>query len=126
MHYIFFFQRSHQQLAEEKKLHLVEFREENENFPNVVASPSYVRTKEEISKDETLDFTQYILNDRVILQRKKFPRFYEKMPHYEIYLKKYEKFRNHEKIRLNLKTEYGEVKSFLTDKYPGEKTEKDA
>lgn len=119
-------QRSHQQLAEEKKLHLVEFREENENFPNVVASPSYVRTKEEISKDETLDFTQYILNDKVILQRKKFPRFYEKMPHYEIYLKKYEKFRNHEKIRLNLKTEYGEVKSFLTDRYPEEKAENDA
>lgn len=120
------FQRSHQQLAEEKKLHLVEFREENENYPTVVASPSYVRTKEEISKDETLDFNQYVMNDRVILKRKKFPRFYETMPHYEIFLKKYEKYRNHEKIRLNLKTEYGEIKSFLNDKYPEEKVEKDS
>lgn len=113
-------QRTHQQLAEEKKLHLVEFRQENEYYPRVVASPSVVRTKEEIPKDETLDFIQYVLNDKVILKRKKFPRFYETMPHYEIYLKKFEKRRNHEKIRLNLKIEYGEVKSFLNDKYPEE------
>ncbi|CAH0690266.1 unnamed protein product [Spodoptera exigua] len=118
-------QRTHQQLAEEKKLHLVEYRDENENFPKVVASPSEVRTKDQIQKNETLDFTQYVMNDRVILKKRKFPRFYETMPHYKIYLKKYEKFRNHEKIRLNLKTEYGEVKSFLTDKYP-EKVEQEA
>ncbi|XP_047537274.1 28S ribosomal protein S5, mitochondrial [Vanessa atalanta] len=118
-------QRTHQQLAEEKKLHLVEFRAENEHYPIVVASPSVVRTKEEIPKDETLDFNQYIMNDRVIFRRKKFPRFYETMPHYEIFLKKYEKFRNHEKIRLNLKVEYGEIKSFLTDKYPEPKEEKE-
>lgn len=65
------------------------------------------------------------MNDRVILKKKKFPRFYETMPHYKIYLKKYEKFRHHEKMRLNLKVEYGEVKSFLTDKYP-EKAEQEA
>ncbi|KAL0869017.1 hypothetical protein ABMA27_007336 [Loxostege sticticalis] len=116
-------QRSHQQLAEEKKLHLVEYRAENEYFPKVVASPSEVRTKEEIPKDETLDFTQYVMNDKVILKKKKFPPFYESMPHYKLHLKKYEKYRNHEKIRLNLKSEYGEVKSFLTDKYPEEKVE---
>ncbi|XP_053613851.1 small ribosomal subunit protein uS5m [Plodia interpunctella] len=113
-------QRNHQQLAEEKKLHLVEYRAENSYYPKVVASPSVVRTKEEIPKDETLDFTHYVMNDRVILKRKKFPRFYETMPHYKIYLKKYEKYRNHERIRLNLKVEYGEVKSFLTDRYPKE------
>ncbi|CAH4038068.1 28S ribosomal protein S5, mitochondrial [Pieris brassicae] len=118
-------QRSHQQLAEEKKLHLVEFRDENEFYPMVVASPSTVRTKEEIPKDETLDFIQYVMNDKVILKKKKFPPFYQTMPHYELYLKKFERFRNHEKIRLNLKVEYGETKSFLSDKYPDEKVEKD-
>lgn len=92
----------------------------------VVASPSVVRTKQEIPKDETLDFTQYVMNDRVIFKRKKFPHFYETLPSYAIYLKKQEKYRNHEKIRLNLKVEYGEVKSFLTDKYPEEKSEKEA
>ncbi|KAF9808184.1 hypothetical protein SFRURICE_017336 [Spodoptera frugiperda] len=76
-------------------------------------------------KNETLDFTQYVMKDKVILKKRKFPRFYETMPHYKVYLKKYEKYRNHEKIRLNLKTEYGEVKSFLTDKYP-EKAEQEA
>ncbi|XP_028170413.1 small ribosomal subunit protein uS5m [Ostrinia nubilalis] len=116
-------QRTHQQLAEEKKLHLVEYKAENEFFPKVVASPSEVRTKDQIPKDETLDFTQYVMNDRVILKKKQFPPFYESMPHYKIYLKKYEKYRNHEKIRLNLKTEYGEVKSFLNDRYPEEKEE---
>ncbi|XP_021186382.3 small ribosomal subunit protein uS5m [Helicoverpa armigera] len=118
-------QRTHQQLAEEKKLHLVEYRAENEYFPKVVASPSEVRTKDQVQKNETLDFTQYVMNDKVILQKKKFPPFYEKMPHYQIYLKKYEKYRNHEKIRRNLKVEYGEVKSFLSDKYP-EKAEQEA
>lgn len=123
--YCFFDQRTHQQLAEEKKLHLVEYRSENEYFPKVVASPSEIRTKEELLKNETLDFTQYVMNNKVILKKKKFPRFYETMPHYKIYLKKYEKYRNHEKIRRNLKVEYGEVKSFLTDKYP-EKAEQEA
>ncbi|XP_026743286.1 28S ribosomal protein S5, mitochondrial-like [Trichoplusia ni] len=118
-------QRTHQQLAEEKKLHLVEYRSENEYFPKVVASPSKVRTKEELLTNETLDFTQYVMNNKVILKKKKYPRFYETMPHYKIYLKKYEKYRNHEKIRRNLKVEYGEVKSFLTDKYP-EKAEQEA
>ncbi|XP_075983303.1 mitochondrial ribosomal protein S5 [Anticarsia gemmatalis] len=118
-------QRTPQQLAEEKKLHLVEYKSENAYYPKVIASPKEVRTKEQIPKDETLDFTQYVMNDKVILKKKKFRPFYESMPSYKYYLKKYEKYRNHERIRLNLKVEYGDVKSFLTDKYP-EKAEKDA
>lgn len=45
-------------LANEKRLHLVELREENDNFPFVVASPDNgpVRTKSEIGHDEILDF----------------------------------------------------------------------
>jgi small subunit ribosomal protein S5 len=45
-------------LAEEKKLHVVEFREENDYFPNVVASPSTCRTAEEIKANEVMDYTQ--------------------------------------------------------------------
>lgn len=118
-------QKTHQQLAEEKKLHLVEYKSENSYYPKVIASPSVVRTKDEILKDETLDFINYVMNDKVILRKKKFPPFYERLPSYKIYLKKYEKYRNHEKIRLNLKVEYGEVKSFLNEKYP-EKEEQEA
>jgi small subunit ribosomal protein S5 len=51
-------QRTHQELANEKRLHLVEMRAEMGNFPVVVASPEdgVVRTEEEIGKDEILDF----------------------------------------------------------------------
>ena len=51
-------QRTHQALADEKRLHLVELRPENDNFPRVVASPSdgVVRTKDEILPNEILDF----------------------------------------------------------------------
>ncbi|KAK5648596.1 hypothetical protein RI129_003488 [Pyrocoelia pectoralis] len=111
-------QRTHQQIAEEKKLHLVEFTKENEYFPTVLASPAECRKTADLKHDEVLDFTQYCLDGRVILQRKKFPPFYTKYKSWEIYLKKQEKIRNHDKIRIQLKAEYGELRTFLTDKYP--------
>ena len=46
------------ELADEKRLHLVEFREENDYFPLVVATPEHVRTKEELEPNEILDFEQ--------------------------------------------------------------------
>jgi small subunit ribosomal protein S5 len=45
-------------LAEEKKLHVVEFRKENDNFPNVVASPPTCRTLKEIKPSEVMDYMQ--------------------------------------------------------------------
>ncbi|GLH01531.1 28S ribosomal protein S5, mitochondrial [Gryllus bimaculatus] len=72
-------QKTHKALAEEKKLHLVEFRKENGNYPEVVASPTKCRSPEEIPAEEVLDYTQ---------------------------------------VRLHLMSEYGEIRSFLTDKYP--------
>lgn len=45
-------------LAEEKKLHVVEFRKENDYFPTVVASPPTCRTQEEIKPNEVMDYTQ--------------------------------------------------------------------
>jgi small subunit ribosomal protein S5 len=47
-------------LAEEKKLHVVEFRKENDYFPTVVASPPTCRTQEEIKPNEVMDYTQVI------------------------------------------------------------------
>jgi len=51
-------QRTHQALADEKQLHLVEMRKENDFYPTVLASPSdgKVRTKAEIGHNEVLDF----------------------------------------------------------------------
>jgi len=51
-------QKSYHQIAEDKKLFLVEQREENENLPVVLAVPSTCRTEEEIPTDESLDFRQ--------------------------------------------------------------------
>lgn len=111
-------QKTHEEIAEEKKLHLVEFTKEQGCFPTVLASPAECRKEDQIGKDEILDFTQYCLDGRVILKKKKFPPFYTKLKSYEIYLKKQEKLRNKDKVKLDLITEYGELRSFLTDKYP--------
>lgn len=112
-------QKTHQEIADEKKLHLVEFKKENDFFPTVIASPTVeCRKLKEIPKDETLDFTQYCLDNRIILQRKKFPPFYTKFRSWEIYLKKQEYIRNKPMVRQNMLAEYGELRSFLTEKYP--------
>lgn len=111
-------QKTHQQMAEEKGLHIVEFRNENKNFPVVVASPTKCRTEAEIEKSEILDINQYAMDGKLVLKRKKFPPFYHSSIGYQLYLKKQEKMRNHSKIRLDMLVNYGEYRSFLTDKYP--------
>ncbi|XP_063846777.1 small ribosomal subunit protein uS5m-like [Scylla paramamosain] len=113
-------QKTHQQLANEKKLHLVEFRKEQLNFPKVVASPedSVVRTRAEIPQEEELDLTRYLMGGRVQLQRKKYPPPYTKLYSYELYLKSLAVRRNKEKVKLDMLVHEGEVKSFYTDKYP--------
>ena len=62
--YFGIFQKTHQEMADEKQLHLVEFRTENLDFPKVVASPQdgKVRTASEIPFDEELDFNMVSAN----------------------------------------------------------------
>ena len=111
-------QRSHQQMAEEKGLHVVQFQSGHADFPIVVASPTECRRTEELEKAEVLDVNQYAMEGKVVLRRKKFPPFYTKLRGFELYEKKQEKLRNHHRIRLDMLTHYGEYRSFLTDKYP--------
>jgi small subunit ribosomal protein S5 len=111
-------QKTHHQLAEEKQLHLVEYRKEHGNYPKVVASPTKCRKPAEIPTNEVLDFNQYCMNERLVLKRKKLPPFYTKLPSWEIFLRKREKMRNHNKVRRRLLAEYGEVRSFWTEKHP--------
>lgn len=111
-------QKTHLQLAEEKKLLVVEQRNETGLLPRVVALPSECRKADDIGINETLDFTQYALGDRMVLRKKKYPPFYTRMPHWETYLKKYEYWRNKEQVRIDMLVEYGELRSFLTEKYP--------
>lgn len=111
-------QKTYQQIAEEKGLHLVEFRNEHMNFPKVVASPTVCRTKDDIKSDEVLDFKQYAMDGRIVLKKKKFAPFYTKHRSWYIYQKKQEKLRNMDKVRHDMLVNYGELRSFLTDTYP--------
>ncbi|XP_014610265.1 PREDICTED: 28S ribosomal protein S5, mitochondrial [Polistes canadensis] len=111
-------QKSFQEMADEKQLHLVEFRKENDYFPVVVASPAQVRTSEQINPSEILDFSQYLMDGKVVLKRKKPPPFYTKLDSWNTHLKKMERIRNKKDVRMRLYAEYGDVRSFLAEKYP--------
>lgn len=105
-------------MAEEKQLHLVEMCKENHNFPNLLASPTKCRKADEVDKSEVLDWTQYCFDGKVIYQKKKYPPFYSTYYSYMIHMKKKEKERSQPDVKLNLIARYGEIRSFLTDKYP--------
>lgn len=105
-------------MADEKRLHLVEFRPENCNYPIVVASPSVIRKPEEILSNEILDFNQYVMDGKVVLKKKKYPPFYTKLNSWKLKTRKMERVRNHDSTRIKLRAEYGGLYSFLTEKYP--------
>lgn len=111
-------QKSFQEMADEKQLHLVEFREENDNYPVVVASPARVRTSEEIKPNEILDFEQYLMDGKVVLKKRKYTPFYTRLVSYTYHLKKLERIRNKREVKIRLLAEYGVARSFLADKYP--------
>lgn len=58
-------QKTHEEISEEKRLHLVELLRENHFYPTVLASPSNVKKPEEIDNVETLDFKQHCFDGRV-------------------------------------------------------------
>ncbi|KAI5747262.1 hypothetical protein M8J77_012802 [Diaphorina citri] len=110
-------QKSHQQLAEEQQLHLVEFSEENDNYPTIVASPS--TCKKDSSKAP--DFTEHVMGNRVVLKKKKFLPFYKQIqynPYWPNSELKLEKVRSHYPTKVNLIAEHGKIANFLTEKYP--------
>lgn len=97
---------------------MVEFKSENGNYPKVIASPSTVRKPEEIPSEEILDLNRYVLDGRVVLQKKKIPPFYTTFPSWQIKLRKMERVRQHYDTRIKLRAEYGALRSFLSEKYP--------
>ncbi|XP_011303580.1 28S ribosomal protein S5, mitochondrial [Fopius arisanus] len=111
-------QKTHEQLAEEKQLHLVELKAENGNYPVVVASPSIVRKPEEIPSTEVMDFTQYVMGGKVVYKKKKYPPFYTRLASWTVRLRKTAYLRNKDEVRTRLYAEHGELRSFMTDKYP--------
>jgi len=123
-------QRTHQALADEKQLYLVEMRKENDYFPKVVATPSngIVRTKEEIGHNEILDFEMISFEGNL-------PQWLPGQPSgpavkdpYEGtggYLKRMRRNwanQDNEKVRMRMRVEngpaWGAVRSHLYPKYP--------
>ncbi|CAL7949580.1 unnamed protein product [Xylocopa violacea] len=111
-------QKTHEQMAEEKQLHLVELRKENNYFPTVLASPAKVRTEAEIPSNELLDFDRYIMNGRVRLMRKKNESTFKNLPSWLIYRRKQERLKGQEEVLIRAKAEYGDYCSFHAAKYP--------
>ncbi|XP_065371046.1 small ribosomal subunit protein uS5m [Calliphora vicina] len=107
-------QKTHKQIADEKQLHLVEFRKEQEGLPHIVASPEICRKQDSITKDEIMNFTQYVLGNKIVLKKTVIPPFYTNTAGYKLYSKKQEYLRNQNKVRLNMLINNNELKSFLS------------
>lgn len=86
-------------MADETNYHLVEFRKENDYLPVIVASP-----KGPVKTDpkEAPDFLQYVMDNKVRLQKKKSLPFYTKKTHWYIKEKKIEIVRNMDKVQLTI------------------------
>ncbi|KAF2353865.1 Ribosomal protein S5 N-terminal [Trinorchestia longiramus] len=121
-------QKTHQQLAEEKGLHVVELRPEQHHYPKLLASPvtTPLRALEDISPNENLDFNSYVMGDRVMLKpvvevagtSPLLPKRGRELRGRETFLRKYKEVRNFRRASVELIGEYGDLQSFLTKKYP--------
>jgi len=123
-------QRTHQALADEKQLHLVEMRMENDYFPRVVASPrdGKVRTKEEIGHNEILDFEMISFEGHLPMwnpgQPTGAPKVnpFESRPSWDKHVRLNWAYKEHENVRHTMRVEHGpewgSVRSHLYPKYP--------
>jgi len=117
-------QKTHQVLADEKQLHLVEMRAENDFFPKIIASPSNgkVRTKEEIDHNEILDFEMISYEGKVPDPKPGFYHKYKGTPGWEKHLRTRWAYNAHDRVRRRMRVENGEewgaVRSHLYPKYP--------
>jgi len=117
-------QKTHQVLADEKKLHLVEMRAENDYFPKVVASPSdgVVRTAAEIGHNEILDFEMITFEGNVPAWKPGTKNPWEGTHAWDKHERSNWAYRSHDEVRTRMRiengTEWGAVRSHLYEKYP--------
>ena len=103
-------QKTHQVLADEKKLHLVEMRAENDYFPRVVASPTdgIVRTKDEIGHNEILDYEMICFEGNLPLWRERVDDTWVGTPGWDKYLRKGWARQHHASVRTRMRVEHGD------------------
>jgi len=117
-------QKTHQTLADEKRLHLVEMRPENDYFPKVLASPSdgKVRTHSEIGHDEFLDFQMVSFEGHLPTPRPPKKNPWEGSSGWDLHLRRGWAYESHPRVRQRMRVENGEewgaVRSHLYEKYP--------
>lgn len=119
-------QRPYQDLADEKKLHLVDMREENFYYPQILASPSTrVRSFSEVS-NENRDFTYFIYDGKVKLIQPESPIYlrYVGTPGWDRHLNKLDYQKNREKSKLMMAAKYGDTK--VLDVFPYFKSNADS
>lgn len=111
-------QRKYEDMANEKKLHLVELREENYNFPRLLASPKdKVLEDSQLAKtNENLDFTYYIYEGRIKQVKSKPKPSYVDTPVWQVHLDKLDFIKNRQNTRLALAAKYGDKK--VLDVFP--------
>nr|CAG4634784.1 EOG090X0689 [Alona affinis] len=108
-------QKTFDKIAEETKLNVVEFRKERDNYPQVMAKPTEVKSVKTVND---MDLNLFLNDGKVASKKRKVAPFYERLPSWENHLIKTERFRNRDQVRTRLMAQYGEVRSFLADRYP--------
>jgi len=117
-------QKTHQVLADEKRLHLVEMRAENDFYPRVVATPSQgtVRTKQEIGHNEILDYEMICFEGNLPQWRGSKKNPWLGSPAWDKHLRTKWAYESHPAVRLRMRVEHGDsvgaVRSHLHAKYP--------
>ncbi|XP_017467049.1 PREDICTED: LOW QUALITY PROTEIN: 28S ribosomal protein S5, mitochondrial-like, partial [Rhagoletis zephyria] len=74
-------------IAKNKELIVVALRNETGLKPQIIAQPGYCRTHNEIAKNEILNYTQYILGVKIILNKNKLFLSFVNSKGYTLYLK---------------------------------------
>ena len=112
-------QKDFQTLADEKKLYVVEKKEECFDFPKIVASPSnnIVRKSSEIPADEEINFKNYTMGDKIPLKRRTLIPKYITNYTYNIYLKRKRTLKHREETLLQLMADYGSAENFYNVAY---------
>lgn len=117
-------QKQYQEMADEKRLHLVDLREECFNLPRVLASPSdpsRLLKEEEIRiEDENLDFTFYINEGRIRSVKPPFRDSWINGPTWYKHLDRVDLSKNREQTKLQLAAKYGNTE--VLDVFPYFKT----
>ena len=117
-------QKTHQVFADEKKLYLVEMREENDYFPRVVGTPSdgIVRTKDDIGHNEILDYEMLCFEGNLPMWRERRGNPWVGSPGWDKYVRKSWARQSHPEVRTRMRVqngdEWGAVRSHLYPKYP--------